>query len=135
LKVLRVSMIVSLFFFFLASARCEVSVSGTAEAVRIEAKQAPLSEVLRALGTNFKVRHDTFITVEEMIISGTYSGALEDVLRQMLSGLNYVIKTHAGTLEIIIVGRSSNTHPEPPASHTSPGPPVWDPLGVLKAKR
>jgi hypothetical protein len=129
-------MIVSLLFFsFFASARCEVSVSGTAEAARIDAKQAPLSEVLRALGTKFKVRHDTFITVEEMIISGTYSGALEDVLRQMLTGLNYVIKTHAGTLEIIIVGRSSDTHPDPPASHASSGSAVWDPLGVLKAKR
>ena len=134
LKVLRALVIVLLFFSCATSARCEVSVSGTVAAARIDAQQAPLSEVLRALGKNFKVRYDTFIAIDEVIISGTYSGALEEVLRRMLSGLNYVIKTREGTVEVIIVGFPSNAPPAPPASHASPASGVWDPLGALTAK-
>ena len=133
LKVLRALVIVLLFFSCATSARCEVSVSGTVAAARIDAQQAPLSEVLRALGKNFKVRYDTFIAIEEVIISGTYSGALEEVLRRMLSGLNYVIKIREGTVEVIIVGFPSNAPPAPPASHASPASGVWDPLGALTA--
>jgi hypothetical protein len=134
LKVLRALVIVLLFFSCATSARCEVSVSGTVAAARIDAQQAPLSEVLRALGKNFKVRYDTFIAIEEVIISGTYSGALEEVLRRMLSGLNYVIKIREGTVEVTIVGFPSNAPPAPPATHAAPASGVWDPLGALTAK-
>jgi hypothetical protein len=85
-----------------------VSVQGTATAVRIDVQQAPLSDVLKALGTNFKVRHDSLIALDEVIIGGTYSGALEEVLRRLLAGLNYVIKTREGTVEVIVIGRPGN---------------------------
>ena len=135
LKVLRALVIVSLgLFSCLTSARCEVSVSGTVVAARIDAQRAPLSEVLRALGTNFKVRYNTFVAIDEVLISGIYSGALEEVLGRMLSGLNYVIKTREGTVEVIIVGFPSNAPPAPPATHAAPASGVWDPLGALTAK-
>jgi hypothetical protein len=109
-----------------ASAHCEVSVQGTADAVRVETSQAPLSMVLRALGTNFKVRHDALISLDAVIISGTYSGALDEVLRRVLTGLNYVIKTEDGTVEVFIVGRSGDaptavaTTPPAPPTNTNP---------------
>ena len=135
LKVLRASVIILLALLScLASGRCEVSVKGTVGTVRIVAQQASLSEVLRALGANFKVRYDTFISVDDVIISGTYLGRLEEVLGRVLSGLNYVIKTQDGTVEVIIVGRPGNTSPPPSTSHASSAPDVWDPLGALKAK-
>jgi hypothetical protein len=105
---------------FSASARCEVSVQGTASAVRIDARKARLAEVLRELGANFKVRHETLIALDEVIISGTYLGTLEDVLRRMLTGLNYVIKAREGTVEIMIVGRPGDT----PAGIAPPAPPA-----------
>jgi hypothetical protein len=120
-------------FSCLPSARCEVSVKGTVAAARIDAQHAPLSEVLRALEKNFKVRYDTFISIDEVTISRSYSGALEEVLRGMLSGLNYVIKTREGTVEVLIVGRSSEAPLAPPVSHV-PASGVWDPLAALKAK-
>ena len=136
LKVLNASAIILLALIsWAASARCDVSVKGTIVAARIDASQATLSEVLRALETNFKIRHDAVIAVDDVIISGSYSGALEDVLRQMLCDLNYVIKTQDGTFEVIIVGRSGNAPQVPPSSPASPPHGVWDPLGVLKAKR
>ena len=88
-----------------ASARCEVNVRGTAAEVRIDARQALLSDVLGALGTNFKVRYNSLIALDEVIISGTYSGPLVEVLARILTDLNYVVKTKEGTVEIIIVGR------------------------------
>jgi hypothetical protein len=111
-----------------ASAHCEVSVQGTADAVRVETRQAPLSVVLRALGTNFKVRHDALISLDGVIISGTYSGALDEVLRRVLTGLNYVIKTEDGTVEVFIVGRSGDAPTAvaitPPALPTNTNPAV-----------
>jgi len=91
-----------------AFARCEVSVQGTATAVRIDANRAPVSEVLSALAANFKVRHETLIALDEVVVSGTYSGALDEVLRRVLVGLNYVIKTRAGTVEVLVVGRAGD---------------------------
>jgi hypothetical protein len=109
-----------------AAALCEVSVRGTAAAARIDARQAPLSEVLTTLGTSFQVRHDTLISLDDVIVSGTYSGTLEEVLRRVLNGLNYVIETREGTVEVIIVGRTGavsatgNARPEPPPKNVNP---------------
>jgi hypothetical protein len=92
--------------------RCEVRVDGTAQAVRVEAQQAPLPEVLSALATSLGVRHKSLIPVDEVIIGGRYSGTLDDVLRGVLQGLNYVITTQQDAVEILIVGRPGD--PPPP---------------------
>lgn len=85
---------------------------GTAAAARVDAREAPLSEVLSALGTSFNVRHEVLTPLDDVIIDGSYSGTLEEVLRRMLTGLNYVIKTRKGTVvEVVIVGRPG----DPPA--------------------
>lgn len=107
--------------------RGDVSVRGTAAAVRIDAKQAPLSEVLSALGANFELRYDTLIALDEVIVSGTYAGALEEVLKRILTGLNYVIQTQEGAVEVIVVGRRGDPPaaggagaPAPPPQNTNP---------------
>jgi hypothetical protein len=89
-----------------------VDVHGTLAAVRVDAQQARLPEVLSALSTTLGIRYDSFIALDEVIIAGNYSGTLEDVLMRLLTGLNYVIKTGDGAVEIIIVGRSGQ--PPPP---------------------
>jgi hypothetical protein len=102
-----------------APARSEVSVRGTVEEVRIEAQQAPLPEVLSALGATLGVRYSSWIELDEVMVAETYSGTLEDVLRRMLKGLNYVIRTHDEAVEISIVGRPGAA---PPASTREPAP-------------
>jgi hypothetical protein len=116
------TVVVALFavIFCPVAARCEVSVRGTEAALRIDAHQATLSEVLSTLGANFKVRHDTLIPLDEVTVSGTYSGTLEEVLKRVLAGLNYVIQTQEGAVEVFVVGRPETvvvprtTSPEPP---------------------
>ena len=98
--------------------RCEVSVQGTAMSVRVEARDAPLSQVLYALEANFKVRHDSLIALDSLTIAGTYSGTLEDVLRRLLTGLNYLLKTEGEMVEVIIIGRPGN----PPAPYINREP-------------
>lgn len=103
-----------------AAARCEVSVEGTASALRIKADQAPLSEVLGALEARLGVRHSALIALDDVTVGGTYSGTLEDVLRRLLSGLNYVIEIKQEAVEIVIVSRPGGTPPpfvdRPPAA-------------------
>ena len=105
-----------------APARSEVSVEGTAAALRIKAEQATLSEVLGALETRLGVRHSALIALDDVKVGGTYSGTLEDVLRRLLAGLNYVIKTQEEVVEVVIVGRPGDApapfvdKPPPPAN-------------------
>jgi hypothetical protein len=103
-----------------AATRCEVSVQGTAQALRVDAQQAPLPEVLNALNTSLGVRHKSLIAVDEVIIGGSYSGTLEDVLWRLLKDLNYVIKTEEDAVEILIVGRPG----DPPTPVTKEEPPL-----------
>jgi hypothetical protein len=105
-----------------ASVHSEVRVQGSAAAVRIDAHEAPLPEVLGALGTSLGVRYTSLIALDEVVIAGTYSGPLDDVLRRMLKGFNYVIKSRDETLEVIIVGRPGN--PPPPAANREPASPA-----------
>lgn len=106
-------------------ARCEVSVQGTAQAVRVDARQAPLPEVLSALGTSLGVRHKSLIAVDEVIIGGSYSGTLDDVLRRLLKDVNYVIRTQQDAVEILIVGRPGD--PPPPVKAAPASPPNTNP--------
>ena len=105
-----------------AATRCEVSVQGTAQAVRVDAHQAPLPDVLSGLGTSLGVRHKSVTAVDDVIVGGSYSGTLEDVLRHLLKGLNYVIKTQDDAVEILIVGRPGE--PPAPVMNKEPAPPV-----------
>ena len=120
---LRATSIVALALIFCPVAgRCEVSVQGTAAAVRVDAREAPLSEVLGVLEANFKVRHDSLIALDAITIAGTYSGTLEEVLRRLLTGLNYLLKTEGDIVEVIIVGRPG--HPPAPYMSREPAPPA-----------
>jgi len=104
-----------------APARSEVSVEGTPAALRVKAEQASLLEVLGALEARLGVRHSALIALDDVKFGGTYSGTLEDVLRRLLAGLNYVIKTQEAEIEVVIVGRPGDA---PPAFVDKPPPPA-----------
>jgi len=88
-----------------ASARTQVSVHGDSARVRLEASDAPLSEVLSALESTFSIRHRTSVPLDQSI-SGTYQGSVRRVLSRLLGGFNYYIADTAdGGMEITVVGR------------------------------
>jgi hypothetical protein len=88
-----------------ACARTQVSVDGDRAIVRLEASNAPLSEVLSTLESTFSIRHRTSVPLDRSI-SGTYRGSLRRVLSRLLDGFNYYIADTAdGGIEITVVGR------------------------------
>jgi hypothetical protein len=88
-----------------ACARPLVSIDGDRAVVRLEASNAPLSEVLSALERAFPIRYRTAVPLDQPII-GTYRGPLRDVLSRLLDGFSYyVADTAAGGMEITVVGR------------------------------
>jgi hypothetical protein len=81
------------------SAGAEVSISGTPGAVRVEARQASVDEVLRALQTSFKLEYSASGAIGG-VISGTYSGSLPRVIARILDGRNYIMHGSADDLQV-----------------------------------
>lgn len=80
------------------SAHAETAVSGTADAVTVNAVGAPLAEVLSQLGA-VNLRYEGS-AVPARTVSGTYSGSLSQVLARLLDGTSYVTKKN-GKLTIL----------------------------------
>ena len=98
-----------------AWARTQVSIEGDSAHVRLEARNAPLSEVLSTLEQTFPVRHRTAVALDQSIV-GTYRGPLRQVLSRLLDGFSYyVADTADGGMEITVVGRLMMANgPSPP---------------------
>jgi len=85
------------------SARAEVRVTGTAEAVRIEARDATVADVLSALGAGVGLQYRSGAPLERQV-SGTFAGSLRRVLARVLEGYDFVLKERSGTPEVVIIG-------------------------------
>jgi len=106
------------------SARADVKVHGDTTAVRIDASQASVSQVLAAIGTTFKIRYRTSTSLDTPI-NGTYTGSLGEVISRVLNGYNYVVKSQDGPIEITVLGRrgaqaiAAEPPPPPPSPHSA----------------
>lgn len=85
------------------SVRAEVRVEGDARAVRIEASQASVTDVLTALGPSFNVRFRTAMPLHG-VIDGTFTGPLDQVIPKVLGGYNYVLKKERNSIELNVLG-------------------------------
>jgi hypothetical protein len=99
-----VCLLTFLFAASLTCARADVRVGGDIAAVRVDANQAQISEVMSALRAPFNVRYRTSIPLDG-VINGSFTGSLGSVLARLLEGFNYVVKTERDTIEVVIVGR------------------------------
>ena len=81
-----------------------VRVEGDAAALRIDARQAPVADVLAALGTALKIRYRA-ATPLDGVVDGAWRGSLREVLASVLDDYNYVIKTADGQTEVVVIGR------------------------------
>jgi hypothetical protein len=100
----------------------QVRVEGNVAAIRLEAREAPVSDTLYALGTPFNVRYRTSLPLDG-VINGTYTGSLAQVMSRLLEGYNYVVKTERDTIEVVIVGKKGDravpiAQPPAPASRS-----------------
>jgi len=75
--------------------RAEVRVSGQADAVIVETREASVEEVLAALRASFNLQYRTSGALNR-VMTGTYSGSLQRVIARLLEGHNYVMQSSAG---------------------------------------
>ena len=83
--------------------RAETSVSGEPDAVRVEARDAPVQDVLNALGENFGLQYRTATALTRRL-TGTYEGSLHHVVRRLVDGYDFVIKVGPGNMELVVYG-------------------------------
>ena len=85
------------------SVLAEMQVRGSREAVRIEARDTPVEEILAALGRAFGMHYQLLAVVDKRV-SGTYVGPLPRVLARILDGYNFILKTDNGNIAVTVVG-------------------------------
>lgn len=103
------------------SVHAEVRIEGDARAIRIEANQASVADVLTALGNTSIVRVRTTEPLEG-IVDGVFTGPLEQVLPKLLAEYNYILRKEQNSIELLIIGARGTQAiyaPTQPAVHES----------------
>jgi hypothetical protein len=100
------------------TAHAEVRVNTDATAVRIDATQSNVVEVLAALESTFRLRVSTSVVLDKAV-SGTFTGSLAQVLSRLLQGYNYFIRRRANEIEVTVIGLQGDrvaavARPRPP---------------------
>lgn len=90
--------------------RAEVLLEGSAAAVRLEATQATVDEILAALGRTYNVRYRTTLALDRSI-TGTYSGPLAQVIARVLVGYDYVARTSPDAIDIAYIRPRGTAEP------------------------
>jgi hypothetical protein len=96
----------------------EIQVGGTPKAVRIEARDAPLEEILAALNRAFGVHYQVSVNLDKRL-SGTYEGSLPQVLTGILSGYNLILYTDNGAMAVTVLGAANAPGTSPAQSPSS----------------
>jgi hypothetical protein len=81
----------------------EMQVRGSPDAVRIEARDAPVEEILAALSRAFGLHYQLSTNLDKRL-SGTYVGPLRRVVTRILDGYNFILKTDNGSIVVTVLG-------------------------------
>jgi hypothetical protein len=106
------------------SVLAEIQVSGSPDAITIEARDTSVEDILAALSRAFDMDYRSSIDLDKRL-HGTYVGPLSRVVTRILQGYNFVRKTDNGKLSVTVVGTpiSLAANPAPPALPApAPGP-------------
>lgn len=83
-------------------ARAEVRVFGQANAIVIEAREARLEEILTALRAQVNLQYQTDVVLDR-VVTGIYRGSLQRVVARILEGHNYILKSSADSLTLVVL--------------------------------
>jgi hypothetical protein len=86
-------------------ARAEVRVSGDADQLTLQVREASFADIVAALHATLRVDVVMKGSVTRQF-SGTYVGSLRSVLARLLNGGDYVLDSVGGKLRIVLVGAS-----------------------------
>src|SRR5262245_25508300 len=84
------------------SAAAEVNLTGDSKAVQIEAHDASIEDVMAALGSHFGLQYRGTATLERRI-SGSYRGTLQHVIRRVLDGYDFIMRTNVDDVEVTVL--------------------------------
>jgi hypothetical protein len=121
-------------------ARAEVTISGAPAAIRLEASEASLEEILLALHASFNLRYRTTAALDDAV-SGTYSGPLARVASQLLDRYDFIMRVTAQNVEISVLRRHAPveaarpTKPAPEPPRVLPVPPAMSALEASRTER
>jgi hypothetical protein len=90
----------------------EIQVSGSPEAVTIEARDASVEEVLATLSRTFDMDYHSSIDLDKRL-DGTYVGPLSQVVTRILEGYNFVLRTDNGSIFVTVVGTPTSLAASP----------------------
>jgi len=81
----------------------EVRVSGKSDALIVEAREAPIKQVLERLRTTLKLNYRVAGSLDR-VVTGTYTGSLQRVLSRLLADYNYVMRSSADGEQLVVFG-------------------------------
>ena len=81
----------------------DVRLNGDVTAVRVEATNSNVAEVLASLESAFHLRVNTSVILDGSV-GGTFTGSLTEVVSRLLEGHNYFMRRQAGEIEVTVVG-------------------------------
>jgi hypothetical protein len=84
----------------------EMQVSGTPKAVRLEARDVPLEEILAAFNRAFGVHYQLSVNLDKRL-TGTYEGSLPQVLARILNGYKFGMYTDDGAMIVTVAGTAN----------------------------
>jgi hypothetical protein len=119
--------------------RAEVSISGGPAAVRLDASEASLEEILLALHASFNLRYRTSAALDDAV-SGSYRGSLARVASQLLDRYDFIMKVSAGNVEISVLRRQAPGEAPIPTGvarqpQVLPVPPTMSALEAFRTER
>jgi hypothetical protein len=91
----------------------EVRVQGSADDVRIDARDATIIEILEALHAHFALHYRG---TSSRRVTASYQGPLRRVLARLLDGDDYVIEPKGEQIEVIVVSSGTPRVAAPPAA-------------------
>ena len=108
----RLALFAVLFLLHAAPLHAETRVTGTADALEVDAQGGSVEEVLKILAARFGLRYRTE-TALDRLATGTYKGSLRQVAAALLRDFDYVAKTNSETVEFIILREAKPTGSAP----------------------
>lgn len=111
-------------------ASAQTRVEGQPSALSVQVDNAPLNEILDALGRDFNVKYRA-APPGGRNLSGVYSGTLPQVLARVLDGYDYIIEAFDDGIRVTFVGLSNQPtimlSSSAAAATTRPSPPLGSP--------
>jgi hypothetical protein len=90
------------------SAFAAPEISGTPEAVSIDAQHSSIKEILSELRQRFDVQFQSTANLDASL-TGTYKGPLRQIVARLLAGHNFIIITKPSGLEVTVFGNGPST--------------------------